>query len=768
MTGLLYRLGRTCVRYRLVVAPLWIAMAVVLAIVLSSSGGAQTSDNISLPGSDSQAATDLLKAEFPKQANGMNPISFEAPSGHELTEAPYEDAITQVTKAYADDPRVYSAVSPFDPGGSQQITPGKTTGYIALQLKDSSGDLTEEEAQSLIDVADPLTTAGLQVAAGGYLGQKVFDSHTEISEVVGLVAAVVILLITFGTFVAMGLPIITAVFGLVTGLSIIGLLGHLVDVPSTAPSLATMIGLGVGIDYALFVITRHREQLQAGMDCDESIARAIATSGGAVVFAGGTVIIALVSLLLAGIPIVTTLGYTAAIVVLVAVLGAIVFLPALLGLVGLHINSLRVPGLRHEHDPHPHGWARWARFVADHPWPAVAVSIVLVAVLAAPVLNLSLGQSNTGALPTDATAQQSYHQMAHGFGFGSNGPVLVAVDLSKQPAKADPSATGQSAGQLATDPRLQALRTDVAKTDGVASVTQPLVNGPGTAAVYTVQSASAPSDPATADLVHRLRDDTIPAGTKGTDMTADVGGITAGYIDLADAISRKLPIVIAIVLALSFVLLLLAFRSVVVPLKAVVMNLLSIGAAFGIVTYVFGHDWSADLLGLDGAQPIVSYVPLMMFAILFGLSMDYEVFLMSHVRERFVATDDAHRAVIEGLATTARVITSAALIMVSVFCAFLLSGDPTIKQFGVGMAAAVAIDATLIRCVLVPAVMSLLGRSAWWMPRWLDRATPSISIEGEEFLKIHEELPEEDEGASEDGGGSSSPSVEVADLRSKT
>jgi RND superfamily putative drug exporter len=564
----------------------------------------------------------------------------------------------------------------------------------------------------------------------------VFDSHTEISEVVGLAAAVVILLLTFGTFVAMGLPIITAIFGLVTGLSIIGLLGHVVDVPSTAPSLATMIGLGVGIDYALFVITRHREQLAEGVDCPESIARAIATSGGAVVFAGTTVIIALVSLLLAGIPIVTTLGYTAGIVVLVAVLGAIAFLPALLAIVGLRINALPVPGLNRSHGDGgggAHGWARWARFVVDHPWPAVVVSVVIVGVLAAPVLNLSLGQSNTGALPTDATAQQSYHQMAHGFGFGSNGPILVAVDLSDQPAKA-----GQSGGQLASDPRLQTLRTDMADTDGVQSVTQPLVNDAGTAAVYTVQSKYAPSDSRTADLVHTLRDDTIPAAVKGADMTADVGGITAGYIDLADAISRKLPLVIGIVLALSFVLLLLAFRSILVPLKAVVMNLLSIGAAFGIVTYVFGHDWTADLLGLDGAQPIVSYVPLMMFAILFGLSMDYEVFLMSHVRERFVATGDAHRAVIEGLANTARVITSAALIMVSVFCAFLLSGDPTIKQFGVGMAAAVAIDATLIRCVLVPAVMSLLGRAAWWMPRWLDRATPSISIEGEEFLKMRE------------------------------
>lgn len=728
MTGPLYRLGSFCVRHRFVVAPLWLVLAVAL-IAVSASVGRQTSDNVSLPGTDSQRAADTLSARFPAQANGMSPISFVAPQGHLLTDADAKQAIDQVTKAYAaDTARVNSAIGPFDQQGADQLSPGKTHGYIALQLKDGSGDLTIDEANALIDKAKPLGDAGLDYAAGGYLGQKVSKAQTESSEAVGLIAAVVILLMTFGTVVAMGLPIITAITGLAIGLSVVGLLGQLVDVPSTAPALATMIGLGVGIDYALFVITRHRDQLREGMECNESIARAVATSGGAVVFAGGTVIVALVSLLLAGIPIVTTLGYTAGAVVLVAMLGAISFLPALLAIVGLRINALRLPGMSGPRDPSSGVWASWAREVTRQPWPAVAASVLVLVVLAIPILGLELGQSDDGALPKDTQTRRSYDQMTAGFGVGSNGPVLVTTTLDA-PAK---PASGSSSP--ASNPDLQSLRSAIEKTSGVQSVSQPLVDSAATAAVFTVQATTAPSDQRTSDLVHTLRDTTLPDATAGKGETAHVGGITAGYIDLADAISGKLPLVIAVVLTLSFVLLLLAFRSVVVPLKAVIMNLFSIGAAFGIVTYVFGHDWSSELLGLDGAQPIVSYVPLMMFAILFGLSMDYEVFLMAHIRERFVATGDAHEAVVEGVAGTARVITSAAMIMVSVFLAFLLSGDPTIKQFGLGMAAAVAIDATLIRCVLVPAVMALLGPRAWWMPGWLGRLAPEISIEGEKYF----------------------------------
>jgi RND superfamily putative drug exporter len=797
MTGPLYRLGHFCVRHKLLVIAVWVVAFAGLAAA-SASMGSNTADNLKLPGTDSQKATDLLNAKFPQQANGTVPIVFVAPHGHKLTESKYEDAIKQVDDAYKNDKSaVQDTVSPFDSNGASQLSKDKTIGYIALSLKDSNSELDEQGAQDILNVANPGKSAGMQVSAGAYVGQKLSKPSTHLSEVVGLLAAVVILLFTFGTVVAMGMPILTAIVALISGLSVIGLLSQVIQVPTTTPALATMIGLGVGIDYGLFIVTRHRQFLAEGLAPDESIARATATSGGAVVFAGGTVIIALLSLVVAGIP----LGYTAASVVLLAVLAATTLLPAMLGLVGTHINSVRVPGLKHEHDSKPHGWRRWALFIARHPWPSMGVAIVILVVLAFPIRNLHLGQTDNGAVPKGTETRKSYDATCKGFGCGQNGPMLVAVSLSK-PAQNDQQqldsvesqqkdqqkkqqdqaqkdiqdetqqlvAQGvpqQQAQQQATDdvnkqqnkqnqqnqaqedqtkqqedflkttasdPRLQDLRTDMEKTSGVKSVTQPLVNDAGTAAVYTLISAYAPSSTKTEDVVNDLRDNTIPKATKGQSMSADVGGQTAGYIDLAGQISNKLPLTIAVVLALSFLLLLVAFRSVLVPLKAVLMNMLSIGAAFGIVTYVFGHHWSASLVGLETTVPIVSFVPLMMFAILFGLSMDYEVFLMSHVRESYREHGDPHEAAVDGLATTGRVITSAALIMVSVFCAFILSGDPNVKQFGVGMAAAVAVDATIIRCLLVPAIMTLLGRAGWWMPHWLDRVTPKFSIEGEEYF----------------------------------
>jgi putative drug exporter of the RND superfamily len=801
MTGPLYRLGHFCVRNKALVIAVWVVVFIALAGA-SVMLGQNTSDNLTLPGTDSQKATDLLNSKFPEQANGTVPIVFVAPHGHKLTESTYKDAIEKVNDAYKNDKgAVSSTTSPFDSNGGSQLSKDETIAYISLTLKDSPSELDEQGAQDILDVANPGKTAGMQVSAGAYVGQKLSKPSTHLSEVVGLVAAVIILLFTFGTVVAMGMPILTAIIALISGLSIIGILGQVIQVPTSAPALATMIGLGVGIDYSLFIVTRHRDFLAEGFDPDEAIARANATSGGAVVFAGSTVIIALLSLLVAGIPLVATLGYTAAIVVLIAVLAATTLLPAVLGVLGPRINALKIPGLKHQHDPKPHGWRRWALFIAKHPWPSMGVAIAILVVLAIPIRNLHLGQTDNGALPKDTQTRKSYDAICKGFGCGQNGPMLVAVSLSK-PAQNDQKqlddveqqqkdeqkkqqdqaqkdiqnetqqlvAQGvpqQQAQQQATDdvnkqqkqendknqskqdqtkqqedflkttasdPRLQDLRTDMEKTTGVKSVTEPLVNDSGSAAVYTVISDYAPSSTKTEDVVNDLRDNTIPKGTKGQDMTADVGGQTASYIDLADQISNKLPLTILVVLALSFLLLLVAFRSVLVPLKAVLMNLLSIAAAFGIVTYVFGHHWSATLVGLETTVPIVSFVPLMMFAILFGLSMDYEVFLMSHIRESYKEHGDPHEAAVDGLATTGRVITSAALIMVSVFTAFVLSGDPNIKQFGVGMAAAVAVDATIIRCLLVPAIMTLLGKAGWWMPRWLDRITPRFSIEGEEFF----------------------------------
>jgi uncharacterized membrane protein YdfJ with MMPL/SSD domain len=799
VAGVLYHLGRVCVRRRWVVLAIWTVAFVVLG-AWARSAGPDVNDNLQLPGSDSQRATDVLTKRFPSQANGTNPVVLKAPAGKTLDSQEFKQPIDDTVAALKGDKQVRDAVSPLTDKGSAFLAKDKRVGYIALNLKPSPSELTTDDAHRIVALADPARDAGLSVGFGGYLGQKVSKPETHSSEAVGLTMAVIVLLFTFGTVVAMGLPIITAIFGLVIGLSIITLISHVAEVPTVAPTLATMIGLGVGIDYALFLVTRHRAQRRDRMEMGESIARATATSGGAVLFAGCTVIVALLSLAVVNIPLVTTLGYTAALVVAVAMAAAVTLLPALLAIIGGHIDSLKLP-LRHgQDDGHPHGWARWGEFVARHPLPAATVAIVLLAALAAPTLGLYLGQQDNGALPTSTDARRAYDGLTAGFGPGANGPLLISVDMAAKPAKADQSQLDQissqekaqkqkaqdkadqqeqqltaqleasglppaqaqaqaqqkvepglksqqdeitrkadeqrkKADQPATDPRLQDLRKDLQKTGGVAKVSQPLVNDGGTAAILTVTPTTAPSDQATERLVRRLRDSTIPAATKGKDMTADVGGTTAGYVDLADEISDRLVITIGVVVALSFVLLLLAFRSVVIPLTAGVMNLISIGAAFGVVSAVFEKGWGAGLVGLDGSVPIVSFVPLMMFAILFGLSMDYEVFLMTHVREAWQETKDNRAAVITGIATTGRVITSAALIMVSVFFAFILNGDPTVKQFGVGMGIAVAVDATLVRCLLVPAVMLLLGNANWWFPRWLDRIVPNFSIEGEEWFR---------------------------------
>jgi RND superfamily putative drug exporter len=765
VTPLLYGLGGFCVRRRWIVLGVWIVIFVALA-AWARSVGSDVNDNLTLPGTDSQQATNLLQKRFPSQANGTNPVVLTAPKGAKLSDSKYKTPIDDTVSALKKDPDVQSATSPLSSAGKSLNSKDGRIGYIALNLKTGPSDLTTDDANRIVSEADPARKAGLSVGFGGYLGNKVSKPETHVSEVVGIGVAILVLLVTFGTVVAMGLPIATAIFGLVTGLSIIALLSHVAEVPTVGPTLATMIGLGVGIDYALFIVTRHLEQRRAGMATNESIARSSASSGGAIVFAGCTVIVALLSLAVVNIPLVTALGYTSAIVVAIAVLAANTLLPALLGVVGDGIDRLRIPmPHRGPDDHHPHGWERWARGVARHPLPAAVVAIAVLAVLAVPTLNIYLGQQDNGAMPKSTDARKSYDGLTTAFGAGANGPLLVSVDLSKQPAKADQSqidnlnkqeqaqlAQAQTpqqqqqitqsfdqkkkqADQPATDPRLQTLRDDIEKTKDVDSVSQPLVNSKGTAAILNITPKSAPSDRSTETLVNTLRDTTIPKATKGQKMSAYVGGTTAGYIDLASEISSRLIITIAVVVGLSFLLLVLAFRSLVIPLTAGIMNLISIGAAFGVVTFVFEDGHGAKLIGLDGAVPIVSYVPLMMFAILFGLSMDYEVFLMTHIREAWLRLHDNRAAVIHGVAHTGRVITSAALIMVSVFLAFVINGDPTVKQFGVGMAVAVAVDATLVRCLLVPAVMLVLGRANWWFPRWLDRIVPNFSIEGEEWFR---------------------------------
>jgi RND superfamily putative drug exporter len=724
MTGVLYGLARFCVRRRFVVLGVWLVATVAL-VAISHTLGDNTNDNLSLPGTDSQRATDVLHKSFPAQANGTSPIVLHASNG-KLTDSKYAGAVNEAAADVAKTPNVASVVNPLTKEGAGALSKDQSTGYLSVTLSKSPGSLSVDDAQKIVDAAaKPAKAAGLQVETGGQLGQKVSKPATESSEVVGILAAMVILTLTFGTVAAMLLPIVTAIFALLSTLAIIRMLGHVATVPTVAPTLATMIGLGVGIDYALFIVTRHFRGLHDGLAMEESIARAAATSGGAVFFAGGTVTIALVSLAVAGIPLVTTMGLMAAIAVVVAVIGALTLLPAVLAILGPRINSLRVRHAPTDEEVKNGLWAKFANDIAKQPVIAGLAALALLIPLTIPLFSLSLGQQDVAALSTSTTARRAYDLLSKNFGPGVNGPLLIAVSLGSP-------ASGTS------DPRLQTLQKDVSTTSGVAAVTQVQIDKAGTTAYFNAISKYGPAEKQTTTLVDHLRASVIPAAEKGTNMKADVGGSTAGYDDLASKISSKLPLQILVVIALSFVLLILAFRTVVIPPQAAVMNLLSIGASYGVLTAIFQYGWLSGLIGLHGSVPIVSYVPLFMFAILFGLSMDYEVFLVSQIEEHVHAGEDNKSSVVSGLVTSARVITAAALIMVFVFGSFLLNGDPTIKQFGVGLAVAVILDATVVRCLLVPALMLMMGKLNWFMPRWLDRLVPHMSIEGAEFFEARD------------------------------
>ncbi|MGE0026726.1 MAG: MMPL family transporter [Thermoleophilia bacterium] len=1004
MAAFLHRLGLWVARHPLPVILGWVAV-IVLMVLLVARIGALTTNDLTLPGTDSQRATDLLAAKFPPQQNGKSPIVFHAESGKIDTDA-RKNAIAKAAKALQAHPDVVSAPNPFGQNNAAQIAKDDTTAFIPVLLDINSADLTTEEAQEILDLAEvPVRGTGLEVAAGGSIGSELSKPETESSELVGIIAAMIILSFAFGTAVAMGIPIVTALAGLIVGLTGIGLMGHVVGIPDIAPTLATMIGLGVGIDYSLFLVNRHRRQLAEGMEMKESIALTVATSGGAVAFAGGTVVIALVALAVAGIPLVTSLGYASAVAVLTAVLAAITLLPAVLALLGARINRLRLPTwLRPPTKPAGTGmWAAWGRTVTRHPFMAIAASVVALGILAIPVLSLNLGQEDIGATPTDTTERQAYDLMTEGYGVGYNGPLLISVALDT-PATTDPAvqkqldqanalqaeleqeqkegqaqqaaleqqaaalqaqqaqleqqqaallaqqadlerqaaalraqrasaeaqlarierqiaqiegrrtdllqraetfltkarqaaSTGRAAEQRlqqvlaaiqaaraqlpgiadpadrqrvqdridaleqqaatlrqqiqaaraderaqkaqaatlrrqaaqqrranptvvnearslaqqvrtmaaeaarldaqkrsleaqaaelkrqaaslqaqaadlqaqkadlealqaqaeaqqkqaealkkqltatltkaggdsrGTDPRLVKLQDALTDTPGIAVLSPPEINTAGDAAIFTAVPTTAPAATETADLVKTVRSTVIPEATAGSDIHAYVGGSTAANVDLAAKISSRLALVIATVLGLSFLVLLVAFRSLLVPLQAAVTNLLCVGAAFGVLTAAFQWGWGIGIFGVETTRdtvPIASYVPLMMFAVLFGLSMDYQVFLLSQISEHRRSGKDERAAVASGMAASAPVIVAAALIMIGVFGSFVLNGDPTVKQFGVGLATAVFLAAAMV-LVLAPALLVSMGRGTWWLPSWLARIVPEVDIEG--------------------------------------
>ena len=708
MTSLLYRLGRACVRRRRLVALAWTLLALA-AVGLGQASGGRTTDAFEIPGVESQQAYDVLEQDFPTAAGTSAQLVFAAEDGT-LSDPAATSAIDAAFADVADQPHV-------DGIGELQRSDDDRVGYVDVAYDQPAEEIRDEAFARLeATMADADASGAVRIELGGDLPTEAVHEEPGGQEAIGILVAVVVLLVAFGSVIAMGLPIGTALVGLATSIGLLTVVASLTDVISVAPILAAMIGLGVGIDYALFIVTRHRENLRLGMTVADAAGRAIATSGSAVVFAGATVVIAIAGLAIADIPAVTVMGLLSGLTVTVMVAIALTLLPALLGFAGHNIDAIRVPGMRAgSHTPDRETmWHRWGRQVSAHPWRYLGAGTLVLGLLAVPAFSMRLGMTDNGVSPSSLTTRQAYDLVADGFGPGFNGPLVLSARLDG----ADAAALSPLQAALDADP-------------GVETVTPAEANDAGDAAVMRVIPTTSPQDGATSDLVHRLRDDVIPQALSGTPgIEVYVGGQTATFIDMSDKVAERLPWFVGAVILLSVLLLMAVFRSVAVPLKAAAMNLLSIGAAYGVVVAVFQWGWGKGLIGVEETVPVVSFIPMILFAVLFGLSMDYEVFLLSRVREEYLERGDNDAAVVEGLSATARVITSAALIMISVFAAFVLGDDPVIKMFGVGLATAVAIDATIVRMVLVPATMKLLGDRNWWLPGWLDRLLPAIDVEG--------------------------------------
>jgi RND superfamily putative drug exporter len=701
-------------------------IAAVAVIGASSSFGRDLEDSFEVPGLDSHQALELL-TDAESETAGLTAQVVLTPRAGDATFFSDADAQIELAKAQvaladlpnvlaASDPAGSLALGPEDAAASGSISADGRIALIRLQYPVVE-DLSLDDLERLKTTVQSAESAVLQAETNGDLFFAFEEPETGAGELIGIVVAVVILLLAFGSVIAMGLPIGMALFGLALGVSSMSLVTYVIEIPSWAPQIASMVGLGVGIDYALFLVTRHREFLARGLAVDESVGRAVATAGQAVIFAGGTVVIAILGLAFAGVPFMTAAGVATSIVVLIMVVASVTLLPAFLGLAGPWINRFGIHRRgHHAGDAVGAGWQRWGSHVARHAWAYTIGVTTLLLALTAPVLALQLGFPDDGTLPQSRTERRAYDLVAEGFGAGMNGPLVIAIDISE-----DASVVGPLVDAIEADP-------------GIAAVPPASINEAAGVATVVAIATTSPQDDETRVTIDRLRTDVFPEILGGSPARAHVGGQTATFSDIGDQVTARLPLFIAAVISLSFVLLMLVFRSLLVPLKAALLNLLSIGAAYGVLVMVFQWGWGKELIGLESTVPIVSFIPMFMFAILFGLSMDYEVFLLSRVREEFLATGDNDRSVIHGIASTARVITSAALIMISVFLGFVLGSDPTTKMFGLGLATAIFVDATIVRMILVPASMKLMGDANWWLPAWLDRILPTIDIEGVAML----------------------------------
>ena len=710
MSTALYRLGRFAARRPWTVLGTWFVVAAIV-IVSSATGGKEFEDTFTVPGLDSDEALVLLEEAQ----------SDEAGVSVQIVVASTDPSSTIVDRS-AEVEGVRADLAGLD--DVLDVTPAQFSadGTVALLrvLYPPAADLSVETLEDLKHIQAELDeTNDLQVEASGELFFTFEEPETGTGEMIGIIAAIIILLVAFGSVIAMGLPIGTALFGLALGVSAMGLVNYLLDIPSWAPQMAAMVGIGVGIDYALFLVTRHREYLSQGMTVEESVGRAVATAGQAVIFAGGTVVIAILGLAVAGIPFMTAAGVATSLVVLIMVVAAITLLPAFLGVSGHRINGIRASRRRAINPGVSPRWEAWGAHVSRHAWKyAIGVTAGLLA-LSAPVLALQLGFPDDGNLPEERTERQAFDLTTEAFGVGFSGPLLIAVDTDGHP-----DLVAELASAVEADANIAAVQA------------APAVDGSDVTTILAFPHTS-PQDAETYETVQRLRADVFPSVLDG-EQRAHIGGQTASFGDVGSQIEDRLPLFISAVVFLSFFLLTGVFRSPIVALKAAILNLLSIGAAYGVLVMVFQWGWGKELIGLQETVPIVSFIPMFMFAILFGLSMDYEVFLLSRVREEYVKSKDNDRSVIHGIASTARVITSAALIMISVFGGFVLGPDPAIKMVGLGLATAIFVDATIVRLILVPAAMKLMGDFNWWIPSWLDRLIPEIDIEGDSALPAPE------------------------------
>ena len=711
------RLAGWCFDHRRRVLLMWIAAIIVITVVAQSMGS-RFQDSFGSGNSASQQVQNLLVARFPQTAGTSADVvistdgSIRSPANRTTT-----DALVAKVSAL---PHVSGVQSPFDASG-HQIAPSQRIAFAVVQFDQNASTIPNAAVTRVIDVAESFERPGYRIALGGGPIGNVITAAPGPSEGAGILAAMLIMLVAFGSVVAMGLPILTALFGIAVGFALEDLLSHLLNVPVFAPELLAMIGLGVGIDYALFIVTRYRQGLFESRSPRQAVVTSLATSGRAVLFAGTTVVISLLGLFLLQLPFLEGLGVGTIAAVLLVMAAALTVLPAMLGFAGRSIDRLHVPKLLQSGaTPAPDSfWYRWSRMIQRRAWLSGIVALLVLLTLAIPLFSMRLAFTDASNDPTSLTTRQAFDLLAEGFGSGFNGPLIVAAPLS-------------SAADVDLMYKLDsALRT----TPGVAFAAPVEVNADHSAAVIVAYPTTAPEAAQTSALVSRLRATVIPEVTTHTGLKVLVGGETAASVDSANYLASRLYWVIAAVIVLAFLLLMAVFRSVVIPVKAAIMNLLSVGAAYGVIVAVFQWGWGGSIVGIGRTGPIDPWIPLMMFTILFGLSMDYEVFLLSRIREEWRRTGDNSVSVADGLAKTARVISAAAAIMICVFGSFVI-GDPlrVLKVFGLGLAASILIDASLVRLVLVPSVMELLGRANWYMPHWLDKIVPTLGAEAETDL----------------------------------